>query len=366
MKKKKNLQLKNNDLPDFFFPKQTIHKESSPGIKGLLNIGSIYFINPILQCLSNINRLRAALLNKDIYYILEINQKTTKELSYALADILKNLWQNLKHPYYSPKNFTEVIYKLYPFKKEMQNDDIIELLIFILKRLHKELNNSKNNNLIDGNNIQSTTNFNEFYNNFKNNNESIISDEFYGFYDTIIFCGNCKYQNHKFMDNIYITFPLEEVKNFIGMNLNLVRINNCFEYIERYENSNSFQCSYCGSTISLVQNKILYGPKTLIIKLEHGNKQGESNNNNITLVFEEYLNLRKYIFFKESPFCYELVGVISLITNNSGKNFIAYCKNSINCQWYLYDDQNVYKSCFNEVRENGLPYILFYSYTEFC
>ena len=47
-----------------------------------------------------------------------------------------------------------------------------------------------------------------------------------------------------------------------------------------------------------------------------------------------------------------------------GGHFIAFCKNSNNCEWYKYDDQNVTKSSFNEVRQSGLSYVLFYSYIQ--
>ena len=43
-----------------------------------------------------------------------------------------------------------------------------------------------------------------------------------------------------------------------------------------------------------------------------------------------------------------------------GGHFIAYCKNSNNCQWYKYNDAIVTKISFTEI--TGLPYVLFYSY----
>ena len=54
-----------------FLPNKAIHNKSIPGLIGLLNIGATCYMNATLQCFSNIGRLRAYLLNKEIYKNLE-------------------------------------------------------------------------------------------------------------------------------------------------------------------------------------------------------------------------------------------------------------------------------------------------------
>ena len=84
---------------------------------------------------------------------------------------------------------------------------------------------------------------------------------------------------------------------------------------------------------------------------------------NVNIVFDEFVNLKKYIFHDASPFYYELVGVIShLGTSDMGGHFIAFCKNSDNCKWYRYNDQMVTEANFSEVCQVGMPYALFYNY----
>ena len=57
------------------------------------------------------------------------------------------------------------------------------------------------------------------------------------------------------------------------------------------------------------------------------------------------------------------IGVIShLGTSDMGGHFIAFCKNSCDCQWYKYNDAQVDKSSFSEITSIGLPYVLFYSF----
>ena len=108
------------------------------------------------------------------------------------------------------------------------------------------------------------------------------------------------------------------------------------------------------------QSNFLYMPKNLIINFEYG----EENKNNINIIFEEYLNLKKYILLNDSPFFYELIGIICLSNfNEEEKHFISYCKNCNNnkCDWYKYNDENVTKITYREINSIR-TYSLFYSY----
>ena len=98
-----------------FLPNKTIHKISTPGIIGLVNIGATCYMNATLQCFSNITRLRVNLLNKKLYNELEKNKNTNKKLSFAFAEVLKNLWEKLKQRNFSPEHFNQVISEMNPF-----------------------------------------------------------------------------------------------------------------------------------------------------------------------------------------------------------------------------------------------------------
>ena len=358
--KDKDLKMNNNEsfILNLFLPK-AIHQESSPGIIGLVNVGPVPYMNAILQCFGNIIRLRTELLNKDLYNILE-KDKNTKKLSFALAEVLKNLWENLKHRYFSPENFKNVISELNPQISEITEDKLINLIFFLLNTLHSELNNPIYNNIINNDKHPNNSNLNEIYYYFveyyKSINNSIISDEFNGFVDKMIKCENCPNTFHNIETYYYLSFNLEEVSKFKGYyNCYHVRINDCFEYNERYVYFSYFNCNQCGNySKSYSQYKLLYIPHTLIINLEH-RKESQFNFN---IVFEEFLNLRNFLCQFNSPFMYELRGAISYFDSH----FIAYCKNINNDEWYKYEDKNVTPSSFNEIKENGLHYVLFYSY----
>ena len=344
---------------------KAIHNKSTPGLIGLLNIGATCYMNATLQSFSNVGRLRTYLLNKDIYRNLENEKDTNKKLSFAFAEVLKNLWVKLEQRFYAPENFKIVISEGNPLFKGIAANDPKDLVIFLLQTMHKELNNPPENKVIN-NKIPNENNlievFNYFFNDYNNENKSIISDEFYGYINSSTTCGLCKYEINNVQIINILFFPLEEIRKFVKSKHNNVYITDCFEYYEKTNIYPSFFCNFCkreSNAYSLT--KIIYSPKTLIINLN----RGKGLEFNVNIVYEEYLNLRKYIHFENSPYYYELIAVIChLGSNDEGGHFIAYCKNSENCEWYKYNDQFVTKCYFDEVKNAKLPYVLFYSYVQ--
>ena len=343
----------NSNIADFdeFLPKKTKHKLSIPGVIGLSKISNIPFINPIIQCFSNVKRLKSELLKKEIYNDLEKNKSDTKKMSFALAEVLKNLWENLNLSVYEPKNFIEIITKNIGRKIEGPQN----VIDFLLKEIHFELNlvKSKNFNNPTNQNMTFIKFFNYYKNNYENRNNSIISKEFNGYYidkQGCFPCNNLNINSNSIHNFNILSFPLDEIRKFKNYNFNYITIYDCFEYYQRKE-SLFYACGRCGLPMNK-STQLLYMPNTLIINFEY-------KDNNVKIVYEEYLNLKKFIYFKNSPFYYELIGVIC--TNNNKNNFVAYCKND-KCEWYKYNDDKVSKSSFLEI--DGIPYVLFFSYIQ--
>ena len=352
---------KNNNF-NFFLPIKAIHRESIPGIIGLTHIIDNFYINSTLQCFSNLERLRQFLLKEETYKFLEENKQNLK-LSFALAEVLRNLWKIVTHRFFSPDNFKKVISENNNLFKGISTNFPKDLIQFLLENIHKELNNP-NKKIINNHNFVNIHNFFKVYNNFmddfNNKNKSIISEEFYGFYYCETTCGNCNFVIYNVESYNSLFFPLEEVRKFMNYNHNNVRINDCFEYYQKYEINSSFECNYCGKDCQgYRQKRLIKTPKTLIINLN----RGKGLQYNVKIIFEEYLYLAKYIMDINSPSFYELTGIIChYSTNDFGGNCIAFCKNSNNGEWYKYNDQSVTKSSFNEVKQSEFPYVLFYSY----
>ena len=363
----KRIHKLNNDTLDLsdFLPIKSIDKISFPGIIGLQNIGATCYMNATLQCFSNIGRLKAYLLNKNIYQDLENNKNSSKKLSFALAEVLKNLWEKLEHRFYAPNSFKNLISEMNPLFKGIAANDPKDLILFLLEKMHNELNKPINN-IPDNNKVPNSSNFIEVYKDFfywfENKNKSIISDEFYFFTNNISTCQYCGTQIHNTQSNNILFFPLEEVRKYKNYKHNNVAIKDCFDYYGKKEIYPSFYCNSCKQNYQAIsQTQIIRAPKTLIMNFN----RGKGIEFNVNVIFEEYLNLRKYVCDNISPYYYELTGVICHFgSNDMGGHFIAYCKNCNNCEWYKYNDQIVTKCSFNEVKGTGLPYVLFYNYVE--
>ena len=216
---------------------------------------------------------------------------------------------------------------------------------------------------------------------------SIISDVFFGIYETTNVCLNCKKNyNSKNLNNpicynygIFncLIFPLEEVKNMKLKNNanqinnqimensnNVVNMNDCFDFYQKNElftGDNKNYCNICQQLFdSIYTTKIYTSPNFLIIILN----RGKGKKYNVKLDFPEILNITQYVMVKEIPnIIYNLYGVVTHI-GESGPNahFVASCKSPVDGKWYRYNDAivNSISDLKREVIDFGTPYILFY------
>jgi hypothetical protein len=344
----------NINLNSFFH--KPAQQSSISGIIGLTNEGqNSDFINAVIQCLSNIGRFRIELFN------LEYNKLSNKIITSSLVKVLRNLWLVLDHRIYSPKKFIEIINK-----NIKPNYNLKEFIIFLLENIHKELKNGNDNNLSNlivkkdynlANDFKyNFSSFQHFKNIYENLNSSIISKEFVGYLGILDFCEHC-HQDNKITFKTFETlfFNIDDIIKTIQNNC--VGIYQSFKYYERKrENVN---CNKCNLK-KYKKCDLWYMPSTLIITLNYG------NNKKAKFIFEEYLNLTHFVICnKESPYYYELVGIIVNLENNqNGNHFISYSKNSNNCCWYKYDNGIVVRCSFIEVASYEQPSVLFFSYIE--
>ena len=351
-----NRQIKKTEEINEINSEKSMQELSKPGLIGLKNIGATCYMNATLQCFSNCPRFKNYLLK--LYKELESEKDSKYKISFALAEVLKNLWGILHHKYYAPENFKNIISELNPTFRGIAANDPKDLVLFIIQRIHTELN--KEDPTIKTN-YDFWAEYISFMNFYKRNNNSIITEEFHFYTNDMTTCSFCNTTINNVQTNNILFFPLEEVRKFKGYFNNNVSIYDCFEYNER-QTSSSFHCNACNNDIiAYSMTKIALSAKTLIINLN----RGHGMEFNVNIVFEEYLNIRKYVYMNESPYYYELTGVICHFgSNDDGGHFIAYCKNCDDCNWYKFNDGFITKCSFSEVCQKGMHYVLFYSYIQ--
>ena len=378
-----NSMVENNDneiyLSNSMFDNSIIKRHSSiismddspQGLIGLTNIGATCYMNATLQCFSNIEYLRTEFLNPDIYIKLESNKEKKMRLSFALAEVLKNLWLKFDDKKsYPPENFKKLISEMNPLFRGIQANDPKDLILFMLETMHSELRTVNINIAVNNNFVPNEHNLLEVYQDFANyylsKNKSIIFDIFYGCTNIVTACRNCGSEIHNVQVNNIVFFPLEEVRKYKKKDTNTpVTLMDCFEYNQRYDIYQPYFCNNCynNNSIAMSFTRYLYSPKVLIMNLN----RGKGIQFNVKINFEEFIDIRNFVYCTDSPYKYELIGVICHFGESGmSGHFIAFCKHFSlkGDKWYKFNDAFVEECTFDNVKNSGMPYVLFYSYLD--
>mgnify|MGYP003571337675 CR=1 FL=1 len=329
----------------------------SPSTNGLEYIEATCYMNSTLQCMAHIKYLTKYLFDNSNN--ISAN-KSKYQLTNAYTEVLKNLWQNNNIKYYSPIYFKDTISKMNPLFAMVQDNDSKDLVLFLIETMHNELNiPNKNMFFYKISSIPNQYNyeitFNLFSEYFTKNYNSVISNLFYGMYNSMMKCLNCNIVSHNVQFFNILIFPLEEVRKFKNRENKIVDIKECFEYYQKYEYMQIY-CNNCNlMSDSCNQIKLIICPNILVVILN----RGKGLEFDVKLNFEEYLNIKEFVYYiNTSPTNYELIGIA---TRYGSGHFIAFCKSFVDHLWYKYNDIIVNLSSFTEASTTGIPYILFYS-----
>jgi ubiquitin C-terminal hydrolase len=326
-----------------------------------LSMDGIPLLYSTLKCLANINYLTTSLLAEENLQKIK-SDKNKYKLTIAYVEVIQN-FENNSFIFYL-QNFKNIILQKKPSLFEKNESNPKNLILYIIQVIHFELNISKNIqfNLTQ---IPSQYDFQSTYNYYSHvfieNNNSVISNLFYGSFNFKMQCTKCNFISHKihFFNNL--TFSLDEVYSFKNNNNNLVDIIECFQFFQRFD-STSIDCqicNICNNYFNYNSEKILITiPKILIINLESKGMQS------LKLKFYEYLDISNFLYYKNNscPIYYELIGIISNSeTKNENKHYFSFNKNFKDQLWYKYDNNITQLSSFQEANTEGNPYILIYS-----
>ena len=331
-------------------------------------------MNATLQCFCHIGKF--VNFFKYSQQVLTIVKNDKSNLTSSFKLLIEKLWPNnydesYSQKYYSPEEFKSKISKMNPLFEGIAANDAKDLVNFIIMTLHQELNKAKKVNtprniILDQSNPQIM--FNNFASNFINENQSIISDLFYGINCNMTQCYNCKSNIYNYQIYFFLVFPLEEVRKFKNNNqMNFinqpVNIYDCFDYDRKVNfmyGENAMYCNSCKQNANCQMcTTLTTGPEILILLLN----RGHGIEFNVKIIFPEELNLFNYIEYKNTGVKYKLIGVITHIGESGmGGHFIAYCKDPISQSWYKYNDAIVseVQDFQNEVINFAMPYLLFY------
>ena len=190
------------------------------GLVGLDNLGNTCYMNSALQCLSNCEYLTKYFLSG--YYKRELNT-TSKygsggEIVESYVNLLEKLWKETK-PYFKPIQFFRTFTThVKSFANNSQHDSH-EMLIYLLEKLHEDLNRNKEKVYIElnekGENETDIMACNRWWETFQKRDNSIINDLFSGQYKNTVRCPFCDRVSITYDQFSCLELPIEN-KCFFG------------------------------------------------------------------------------------------------------------------------------------------------------
>ena len=297
----------------------------------------------------------------------------------------------------NPENWKSFLFKMRLIISKQNNtyEKDIEIdprffLSYLLKRLHHELNNKndlfsnpfstlftgKQSNINNNNNIQNNLNSNStdfsnkedsfkfFCKYFKENNNSIISNLFYGNMKTKTLCESCQLKTYSFNFFNFITFNLDSIQKYIfshnyQVQTNQLSIADCFTIqnsILVKINNYSKICRNCKKKRHFERKQFCTFPKYLIVCFD----RGINCQNKLSVKYQATLDLKKNCENVESYNYFRLIGIVKRLDINNIEHYISlYFDCEIN-SWILKDD-----SCFRQINSplehtQGNEIMLFY------
>ena len=327
-----------------------------PSKVSLENDGNVTYMNCVIQCLSNFKFMICYYLNN----LNEIKNKLYKmPLSYALSRIIFHLNpypQNNLQKSFSISSFHKTVSRENAFLKGKTEKDPKDFIVFLLNKLHEEDRNemgqkNKNNDTktsIDNSNLLNYLNY------LRENEHSIIFDNFCSINRTLRICSICNskfftYQRF-FTYDLQLDFENGNNDNSINCNINIDNIINENSVKNLIEKQMKFKdifkyCQKCKKKTKFNINKsIIFFPNVFIIVMDKSNKNSQL-----------YINEEMELGDEEEKIKYELNGMIAYNAFTNNFKYIAYCLNSIDNKWYIYDDQNKVSSINKKEFLNNTP-----------
>ena len=352
------------------------NKKINFNFNGLINIGSTCYMNATLQCLLHVNELVEYFLKElpnDFKSLCQKNSQVPSkgEISKAFYQLIKGVYpqNDEKSPFnsktfgsgnnkpVSPDNFQRVLGFYNSQFRNFEANDSKDLILYLLQTIHAELNyfGDVSINLRQPNQYDRVNTFQFFIFSYEKTNFSIISKIFYGTYENMTKCRECKKDLYNYQKFEFISFSMFDYKGKI------FNIYNGFEDNQKMSllaGDNQFHCNNCKKLCDAeLYSKIIFPPNKLLINIDYGKNKKFTPS---SVKFGEEIDITKYVNFNFGvPIKYRLIGICTHYgSSGSYGHYIAYCKHPSG-RWFIFNDSLVSECSKNNIY-GGSPYLLLY------
>ena len=233
--------------------------------------------------------------------------------------------------------------------------------MYLLQTFHEELNyfgdqKAPTNLQLPDSSFREYT-YNYFCCVYNSTNFSKISKIFYGTYENITTCLECKTNYFSYQKFEFISFSTYNYKN---QNFDIMNGFKSIESIVQLIGNNQYYCNKCNKLVDAhAINKIFETPYKLILNIDYGKNKV---NNIKELIFEHEIDIKNYLsLYIGQKTKYKLCAVCTHIgSSGQSGHYIAYCLEKKSNTWYKFNDSSCKK--INDIYElqNNSPYLLIY------
>ena len=332
---------------------------------GLRNLLHTSYLNSVLQLLGNIRSFVSYFLNPKNGNLFMNNLE-----QYSLCFVVHRLCYHL-YPYpekrgrelYMPKSLLSILGKYNLVYKDFLEKDPKLLIIYILSKLHAELNGEKINDLSNNNNYMNfkiacdrNATINVGLQQLLKTNKSVIFNYFNWFEIKETKCLKCSNELYDFLN--FSTFELNIFDCARYRRLQSIRLEDCLDFYNIPKIKKKF-CYFCNCYNEMTTTTQIYSsPNIFIFLLNLENNTDDSDFDNVNFILEKNINLGKFVENKLGPLNYEITGIVFL--DKYRNKYFTLCCSPVDFNWYLYEDEKVtlenYNSFMQKTYNNGVKY----------